>query len=199
MKEFLKIFAIFIFLLIITGCSQESSNPDEAVSSDASSSQSLEPAESPASAEGSYGSKGFILVSEQKYEYDVAKVEGNSMLDKQGEDPNNFITAYGYVTFYGDLPNDPMEALRFSINPGDIHTSEYSTRVYTDINLQFDVVVNPQNMNEQEFKQIKMALLKSQSSKAFVKIVGRFGLYSDTYKLFIGAKSIDIVAEEPKD
>jgi hypothetical protein len=33
----------------------------------------------------------------------------------------------------------------------------------------------------------------------YSKIVGRFGLYSDTYKLFIGAKSIDIVAEEPKD
>lgn len=199
MKKLLKIFAVFMFSVIFTGCSQQSSNSDEAVSSDASSSQSAEPAQSAASAEGSYGSKGYFLVSGQKYEYDVAKVEGNSMLDKQGEDPNNFITAYGYVTFYGDLPNDPMETLRFSINPGDVHISKYSTHVYTNTDLQFDVVVKPQNMNEQEFKQIKMALLKSQSSKAYVKVVGRFGLYSDTYKLFIGGKSLDIVAEEPKE
>jgi hypothetical protein len=183
------LFQIFVIAILITGCSK---NGSEEIYPDAPESAPAE--EAPvASVDGVYGTKGYFLINGEKFEYDLVKVEGNSMFDVQGDDPNNLVTAYGYISFFGDIPNDAMKNLSFSISPGKIYKSGDFINITSDLDLMFDVNVTPQNMNEQEFKQIKMTLLKSKDAKAFVKIQGRFNLYRDSFRLYIDANKLEII------
>ena len=137
-----------------------------------------------------YGSPGAFIIKGKEYSFEDVKVEGNSILDKQGSD---LVTAYAYITTT-ELPNDPFASIQTHISGGEIHR----TSVYTDTNNWVNFVVNPQaliskNFTEEDYKNMKRVISRSQGNKALVRIEGRFGLFSNTYELFFSAKTIEIV------
>lgn len=145
-------------------------------------------------AQPKYGMNGFAMVGGYKYTFEDIIVEGNSMLDKQG-DPPALVTIYAYVSYGIDIPNDPMANLQFDIYGGE--PSKYG-KVTFEPSKRLTVVMRPQYYSEEEFKDFKRTLLSAKGAEAMVKITGRFGLFSNTYKLFFGAKSIEIVDEYKK-
>jgi len=143
------------------------------------------------SAKWHYGLPGAFIVKGKEYSFQDVKVEGNSMLDKEG---NDFVTAYAYIT-NTELPNDPFENIQTRISGGEI--SKYGS-VYTDTNNWLYLVVSPQrligkNFTEEDYKNLRRVINQAQGNKALVRIEGRFGLFTNTYEMFFSAKSIEIV------
>ena len=137
-----------------------------------------------------YGSPGGFLVSGKEYSFEDVKIEGNSMLDEQG---NNLVTAYAYISTT-ELPNDPFGIIQTHISGGEIH----GTGVYTDTNNWINLVVNPQdlireNFTQEDFKGMKRVISRAQGNKALVRIKGRFNLFGNTGALYFDAQIIEIV------
>lgn len=140
-----------------------------------------------------YGSPGAFIIKGKEYSFEDVKVEGNSMLDKQG---NDLVTAYAYLTST-ELPNDPFASIQTHISGGDIR----GKMVFTDTNNWVNFVVNPQyligkNFTEEDYKNMKRVISRSQGNKALVRIEGRFGLFRNTFELYFSATSIEIVQSE---
>jgi hypothetical protein len=191
-KLFIGLAGIVVVLILLSNKQDESAVPLAYVPEDAVVEETAQ-----SNQEGQYGSPGYFLIKNNRYTFDDAKVEGNSMLDKQGENGADLIDVYGYITFYATLPNDPMEPLRLRIHPGKV--GEYKSLgnvVTTNTDLAFDLVYRPQFISEEEFKNIKRTVLKVAGNKALIKIKGRMGLYTDSYQLFIAGTTLDIVAME---
>lgn len=137
-----------------------------------------------------YGLPGAFIVKGKEYTFEDVKVEGNSMLDKQG---NDMVTAYAYITST-ELPNDPFSSIQTHISGGEIR----GTSVYTDTNNWVNFVVNPQNLigknfTQEDYKEMKRSISRAQGNKALVRIEGRFGLFRNTYELYFAAQTIEIV------
>ncbi len=147
--------------------------------------------------------KGFIQIGETKFSYSDLKVEGADAileLSRASRASGIDVVAYGYMRAIriGNSQDDRSDA---EIGDGDQCHFRIG-EVSTDLQTNLEVVFSPKggielggSIEADEYRDVRRNLLRARDGKALVKVTGSIYDYYNNPKIYINAKSFEIIAE----
>jgi hypothetical protein len=135
--------------------------------------------------------KGYFDVGGQVMTFSEIIIEGNRAFELNEKGP---ITVFGYI-YDAKIAKDPMDATRAKLF-GEGKCWRSSKNATADYMTQVDLLFEPFEFSDSDYKKIRMELLKVGDllgSKALIKVTGQFKNYSNTFDPYFSAKSLEII------